>query len=122
MVWGDVPEFDTDVQQEVVKSCTQTRVFGAMPGSEEKLEITYMESCENEDPQSDNENMRIGWTWKELEGTSWEDLEALKKDTSNCNVIKLCENACNKLKTKLGVKEWTGTSASFGCSPIIEVE
>ena len=120
--WAGVPSFDTASQQIVLKSCAQTRVFGAIQGSGEEVEITYMESCDDEVPESDNTKLRIGWTWKEHEGTPWESIVSLGDDTSSCGTIKLCTNACSKLKTSAGIPTWSGISASFGCRPALVIE
>jgi hypothetical protein len=117
--WESIPDIDENTEQEVVKSCSQMRVFGIPEGSDTKIELTYMRRCSDEDPDASDEKMRMGWTWDEHEGKSWESIEALGKDVSKCVRMKLCDNACSKLKTIQGVKEWDGVSASFGCEPNI---
>lgn len=119
--WQSIPEKDPKTGFTVFKSCDQMRVFGVSVETDDKIELTYMESCSDENPNAADERLRIGWTWDELEGTSWKDIEAVG-DTSKCVGVKLCNNACTQLKMRKGVKHWSGISASFGCRPIIVVE
>lgn len=117
--WESIPKVDPNTNLNVIKSCSQMRVFGVPIDDEEKIELTYMQNCNDEDPESENERQQMGWTWEELEGKSWDSVEEIGSDTSQCIRVKLCENACAKLKTIEGVKEWDAVSASFGCQPII---
>jgi len=55
------------------------------------------------------------------EGKSWEKVEEIGEDVTQCTGVKLCPNACSQLKTIQGVKAWDGVSASFGCKPVIVV-
>ena len=119
--WATIPEVDENTGLNVIKSCDQTRVFGIPEGSGDKIEITYMERCSDEDPNASDEQLQLGWTWDELEGDSWKEVESVGEDVSQCVRVKLCNNACSKLKTIQGVKEWDGVSASFGCQPIVIV-
>lgn len=117
--WASIPDRDESTGKKVIKSCSQTRVFGVPTTSNTNVELTYMESCNEENADSSDEQMRLGWTWAEHEGASWETIEGLGDDVSKCTRIKLCGNACSKLKTIQGVKAWDGVSASFGCKPVI---
>ena len=113
--WAAVPDEYPDESGVIVfKSCSQTRVFLIPADSGEKLELTYLESCSDEDPASDNAHMRMGWTWTELEGTSWADIAAIERgEIERCDLVRLCENACNQAKDENGAQTWEGVSASF---------
>ena len=117
--WASIPDMDYEAGRKVVKSCSQTRVFGIPEGSDTKVELTYMESCSDENVNASDPQMQLGWTWAEHEGSSWESIEAIGEDVSKCTRVKLCNNACSQLKTIRGVKVWTGISATFGCKPVI---
>lgn len=115
--WAGVPDVDPETSKEILKSCSKMRVFGLPAGGGDKVDIGYMEDCSDEDPESG----KLGWTWEELEGKSWDEVKELN-DTGACTNVKLCNKTCNKLKTKQGQKEWDGISATFGCQPIVIVE
>ncbi|MBN1653570.1 MAG: hypothetical protein JXA30_07315 [Deltaproteobacteria bacterium] len=117
--WASVPDENEEINEKVVKSCSQMRVFGIPEGLDEKIELTYMERCSDENPDSPDARLHLGWTWKELEGESWQKIVAIGNDVSQCAGVKLCKNACSKLKTIRGIKMWSGVSASFGCRPLI---
>jgi hypothetical protein len=119
--WAEIPAVDPNTKFDVIKSCSQMRVFGVPAESGDKLEVTYMESCGDENPNSADARSQLGWTWAEHEGESWGKIEEIT-DTAKCVRVKLCQNACSKLKMQHGVKEWDAVSASFGCRPIIFVE
>ena len=118
--WEDIPDKNGDDQ--VFKSCTDTRIFGVPIDGTEKVELTWMKSCDAELPDATDPHLQIGWTWEELEGTDWTDIKQNANDTANCRRVKLCNNACSKLKVHAGAKEWNSVSASFGCEPIVVIE
>ncbi len=119
--WAGIPDVDSASGEKVIKSCDKMRVFGVPKGSNTKVELTYMERCSDENENASDEQMRLGWTWSEHEGTPWEDIASMGEDVSRCSRIKLCNHACSKLKTIQGVKTWDGVSAAFGCKPLIPI-
>ena len=119
--WASIPDKDPETMFDVIKSCGAARIFGLPVDGSDKLELTYMENCGDENPLAADERLQLGWTWEELEGKPFDEVEEID-DVSKCRGVKLCNNACSQLKTKKGQKEWDGVSASFGCKPLIVVE
>ncbi|MBN2718520.1 MAG: hypothetical protein JXX14_21935 [Deltaproteobacteria bacterium] len=112
VTWRDVPAIDPETGTEVAQSCATTRIFGHPSDGGNKIEITYMESCVDENPNAGDQRTQLGWTWPAFEGKPWTAVEATADDTSTCTRVKLCHNACNMLQN-----EWRNVSASFGCAP-----
>ena len=118
--WASIP--DKNGSDTVIKSCTQARIFGVAESTGEKVELTWMRSCDAEDPSAPDPHVHLGWTWEELEGKSWDEIQAVESNTASCRRVKLCNNSCEKLKVQEGLKEWSGISASFGCQPFVVIE
>jgi len=120
--WAGIPPTDEATGKAVYKACHQVRIFGNPEGADETVSLTYMARCDEEDPLAEDENLHFGWTWAELEGSTWQEVIEVGSDTAQCVGVRLCPNACSKLETHAGAKEWENVSASFGCQPVVIIE
>ena len=119
--WTSIPE-KSGVNQPMAETCAQTRMFGIPATGGENVSLPLMRSCDLEDADSADAKLHVGWTWVELEGMYWSEIESLTGEASKCTGVRLCPNACSKLKKTNGSREWEGLSAVFGCQPQLVVE
>ena len=54
------------------------------------------------------------WLWDQYEGID-EVTRDMKPDTTECNVVELCPDLCQRLKTR----DLEGLSFRFGCEEIV---
>jgi len=133
--WTTVPTWDSDMDMEVAHRCTGVNILGKIYGIRGALDtdsdtttsvdpnagkvlLAYMPDCSVETA------LKMGWHWGDnaLDGATWNDLERLDTDVSDCHTVELCPRACEMLKVHGGGRLWETVTARFGCNPELVVE